>query len=96
MNQEYDRDFMLNALAYRSWMNRGQPMGSPNIDWAIAEQHLAVQEAVLMAFAREQVAALQAPEDGQVDDQEFDLADSDVMAFANIPVLTDVSRLKRV
>jgi hypothetical protein len=40
------RDEMLSALAYQSWLDRGQPSGSPDIDWCIAEQKLAAQEAI--------------------------------------------------
>lgn len=33
----------LSVLAYQSWLDRGQPLDSPEIDWAVAEQKFAAQ-----------------------------------------------------
>lgn len=31
---------LLSRLAYQSWLDRGKPYGSPEVDWSIAVQHL--------------------------------------------------------
>jgi len=55
MSIEYLRHEALTSLAYQSWLDRGQPIGSPEIDWTIAEQKLAAQEALDLAFAHEKL-----------------------------------------
>jgi hypothetical protein len=55
MSSQYVRHEILTSLAYQSWLDRGQPIGSPEIDWTIAEQKLAAQEALDAAFAKAQL-----------------------------------------
>jgi hypothetical protein len=77
-NEHYERLI----LAYQSWQNRGQPMGSPEIDWAIAEQ--------VMAERRLQVAASETgsssiPENERSMGSEEGIADEESLEAEQIP-----------
>jgi hypothetical protein len=44
--------------AYQIWQERGGPIGTPEVDWFLAEQELGKPEGLLSSVAREAGAAV--------------------------------------
>jgi hypothetical protein len=55
---------LLESLAYQSWLERGQPIGSPEVDWERAKQRLQAHYAAgieVLNAALEEKAVDEAP-----------------------------------
>lgn len=45
MSDQFESD-LLCRLAYQAWLDRGQPFGSPEIDWETAKRQLGIHPPV--------------------------------------------------
>lgn len=79
-----DEHDLLRSLAYQSWLDRGQPHGSPEVDWSHAQQQLQQQTASQAAFM-----APASSSELQTEDKPRVAAQGDTAAATQIPTIDD-------
>lgn len=85
-----DEHELLRNLAYQAWLDRGQPHGSPEIDWSRAQQQLQQQAAVIATpISGEQADRNSTPAAAQLDDAQSGHTQLDASATASIPTIND-------